>query len=75
MYDGRIAEDFKLFTGTFVNVGELRSRILIAGNELIEDVVLVGEGRDEIGTLIFAKPTVTRRMAKMPDADWADVLR
>ncbi|MDO4433258.1 MAG: feruloyl-CoA synthase [Alysiella sp.] len=75
VYDGRIAEDFKLFTGTFVNVGELRSRILIAGNELIEDVVLVGEGKDEIGALVFAKPTVTRRMAKMPDADWSDVLR
>lgn len=74
VYDGRIAEDFKLFTGTFVNVGELRSRMLIAGNELIEDVVLVGEGKEEIGALVFAKPTVTRRMAAMPDAPWAEVL-
>lgn len=74
IYDGRIAEDFKLATGTFVNVGELRSRILIHGNELIEDVVLVGEGRDEIGVLAFPKPTVTQRMSQMPDADWREVL-
>lgn len=74
VYDGRIAEDFKLMTGTFVNVGELRNRILIHGNELIEDVVLVGEGKDEIGVLAFPKPTVTRRKSGLPDADWHDVL-
>lgn len=75
VYDGRIAEDFKLITGTFVNVGELRSRILIRGNELIEDVVLAGEGKDEIGVLAFLKPTVTRRMSGLPDGDWRDVLQ
>lgn len=75
VYDGRIAEDFKLNTGTFVNVGELRSRILIHGNELIEDVVLVGEGKDEIGALVVAKPTVTRRLSGLPDAAWPEVLR
>ena len=74
VYDGRIAEDFKLMTGTFVNVGELRNRILIHGNELIEDVVLVGEGKDEIGVLAFPKPTVTRRKSGLPDADWHNVL-
>ena len=75
VYDGRIAEDFKLNTGTFVNVGELRSRILIQGNELIEDVVLVGEGKDEIGVLAFAKPTVTRRISGLSEqADWREVL-
>ncbi|STZ76592.1 feruloyl-CoA synthase [Bergeriella denitrificans] len=75
VYDGRIAEDFKLVTGTFVNVGELRNRMLIQGNELIEDVVLAGEGRDEIGALVFPKPTVTRRMSGLgSDADWRDVL-
>ncbi len=74
VYDGRIAEDFKLMTGTFVNVGELRNRILIHGNELIEDVVLVGESKDEIGVLAFPKPTVTRRKSGLPDADWHNVL-
>ncbi|MBD0122783.1 hypothetical protein IAF44_19780, partial [Acinetobacter baumannii] len=38
MYDGRIAEDFKLNTGTFVNVGTLRNKVLIQGNLLIQDV-------------------------------------
>lgn len=75
VYDGRIAEDFKLATGTFVNVGELRNHILIHGNELIEDVVIVGENRDEIGVLAFAKPTVTRRKSGLPDsASWRQVL-
>lgn len=75
VYDGRITEDFKLATGTFVNVGELRNRMLVRGNELIEDVVLVGEGKDEIGVLVFAKPTVTRRMSGLAaEASWREVL-
>ncbi|MGP4882346.1 hypothetical protein ACTXQV_63725, partial [Klebsiella pneumoniae] len=43
MYDGRIAEDFKLNTGTFVNVGTLRNKVLIQGNLLIQDVCITGQ--------------------------------
>lgn len=55
MYDGRIAEDFKLNTGTFVNVGTLRNKVLIQGNQLIQDVCITGSNLNALGFLIFAK--------------------
>ncbi|WP_180101356.1 feruloyl-CoA synthase [Acinetobacter sp. YH12151] len=55
MYDGRIAEDFKLNTGTFVNVGTLRNKVLINGNLLIQDVCVTGSNLNAIGFLIFPK--------------------
>lgn len=55
MYDGRIAEDFKLNTGTFVNVGTLRNKVLLLGNELIQDVCITGSNLSAIGFLIFPK--------------------
>ena len=55
MYDGRIAEDFKLNTGTFVNVGTLRNKVLIQGNLLVQDVCITGSNLNAIGFLIFPK--------------------
>ena len=55
MYDGRIAEDFKLNTGTFVNVGTLRNKVLIEGNLLIQDVCITGSNLNAIGFMIFPK--------------------
>jgi len=52
-FDGRLAEDFKLATGTFVSVGELRARLLAAGAPLIQDAVIAGQDRDEVTALIF----------------------
>ncbi|HTX23627.1 MAG TPA: feruloyl-CoA synthase [Steroidobacteraceae bacterium] len=51
-FDGRLAENFKLTTGTWVGTGALRAR-LIGVCSLIHDVVITGEGRDEVGALIF----------------------
>lgn len=55
MYDGRIAEDFKLSSGTFVNVGSLRNKVLLQGNQLIQDVCITGCNLDAIGMLVFPK--------------------
>jgi feruloyl-CoA synthase len=55
MFDGRIAEDFKLNTGTFVNVGSLRSKALIEGHQLIQDLCVTGSNLESIGFLIFPK--------------------
>ena len=52
-FDGRIAEDFKLATGTFVNVGPLRARIIHAGAPYVQDAVLTGINLKEVGALIF----------------------
>ena len=53
IFDGRIAEDFKLNTGTWVNVGVLRAQIIAAGNGLIQDVVITGHDDDFIGAIVF----------------------
>lgn len=55
MYDGRIAEDFKLNTGTFINVGRLRNKALFLGHSFIHDICVTGSNLDAIGFLIFPK--------------------
>jgi feruloyl-CoA synthase len=54
-FDGRIAEDFKLSTGTFVSVGPLRAKVIAAGDPLIVDAVVAGLNRDDLGLLIFPR--------------------
>jgi feruloyl-CoA synthase len=53
LFRGRLAEDFKLSTGTWVHVGPLRARFLEHFAPLLRDVVIVGEGRSELGALVF----------------------
>ena len=53
LFDGRVAENFKLLSGTWVNVGTLRTAVIAAGAPVIEDAVVTGHDRDEIGLLIF----------------------
>jgi feruloyl-CoA synthase len=55
VFDGRIAEDFKLNTGTWVSVGVLRAKLIAAGNGLIQDVVITGHDKDYIGAIVFAE--------------------
>ncbi|MFW1807427.1 feruloyl-CoA synthase [Acinetobacter ursingii] len=69
MYDGRIAEDFKLNTGTFVNVGTLRNKVLIQGNLLIQDVCITGSNLNSIGFLIFPKLDVCAQYAGLTFKD------
>ncbi len=73
-FDGRIAEDFKLATGTFVNVGPLRARIIAAGAPYVQDAVLTGLNLNEVGALIFPTPAC-RTLAGLPaNASMAEVL-
>ncbi len=67
-FDGRIAEDFKLSTGTFVSVGPLRARVIGAGDPCVQDVVVTGLNRDEIGLLIFPRLDECRRLADLSAA-------
>jgi len=74
-FDGRTAEDFKLSTGTFVSVGPLRARVIAAGDPCVQDVVVAGINRDEIGLLIFPRPDACRALAALPaGASAAEVL-
>lgn len=52
-FDGRIAEDFKLTSGTWVQTGNLRIRAISALAPVAQDIVVAGHDRDEIGFLIF----------------------
>jgi feruloyl-CoA synthase len=53
LFDGRLAEDFKLMSGTWVHVGMVRTRLIAAGDPLIQDAVITGHDREEIGALLF----------------------
>ena len=56
LFRGRMAEDFKLSTGTWVHVGPLRASFIEHFAPLVRDVVITGEGRSEVGALIFPAP-------------------
>lgn len=73
-FDGRIAEDFKLATGTFVSVGPLRAKIVAAGAPYIQDVVLTGINLKEIGAMVFPTQAVRSLSGLDASATMADVL-
>ena len=56
VFDGRIGENFKLATGTWVNVAGLRDRLITAANGCVVDAVIAGEGQLEVGALVFPNP-------------------
>ena len=74
-FDGRIAEDFKLATGTFVSVGPLRAKIIAAGAPYIQDVVLTGLNLKEVGAMVFPTAAVRGLSGLDSSAPLADVLR
>ncbi len=51
-FDGRVGEDFKLASGTWVSVGPLRARLTAACAPLVRDVVIAGINRDEVSALV-----------------------
>jgi feruloyl-CoA synthase len=73
-FDGRIAEDFKLATGTFVSVGPLRGKIIAAGAPYIQDAVLTGINMKEVGAMIFPTPAVRALSGLGAEVPMADVL-
>ena len=73
-FDGRIAEDFKLSTGTFVSVGPLRGKIIAAGAPYVQDAVITGLNMKEVGAMLFTTPKI-RQLAELDaDAPLAGVL-
>ena len=67
IYRGRISEDFKLATGTWVHVGTLRTRFIEHFAPLVRDVVIAGEGRNELAALIFPNVEALQRQQKPRD--------
>ena len=63
IFDGRIAEDFKLATGTWVSVGPLRARLIAEGAPLVQDAVIAGHDRDGVSAMIFPNLAACRALA------------
>jgi feruloyl-CoA synthase len=61
LFRGRIAEDFKLSTGTFVSVGTLRPALLSAAQGLLTDAVICGENGPEVTAMVWLHPDQLRR--------------
>ncbi len=75
MFDGRIAEDFKLSSGVFVSVGPLRNRAVLEGSPYVQDVVVAAPDRECLGLLVFARVYECRRLAGLnAEASDAQVL-
>ena len=73
-FDGRIAEDFKLATGTFVSVGPLRGKIIAAGAPYVQDAVITGLNERDVGAMLLTTGAV-RTLAGLPaEAPLAEVL-
>ena len=62
LFRGRIAEDFKLSTGTFVSVGTLRPRLLSASQGLLTDAVICGEDGDSVTAMVWLSAGAARRL-------------
>ena len=63
IFDGRVVEDFKLTSGTFVLVGTLRTTAIAAASPVLQDAVVCGEGRDQVGLLGFPNFAACRGVA------------
>jgi feruloyl-CoA synthase len=75
MFDGRIAEDFKLSSGTFVSVGPMRARFISAGAPYVQDAVVTGLNRDDVGVLVYPRLDDCRRLAQLPiSASASDII-
>ncbi|TAK53908.1 MAG: acyl-CoA synthetase [Gammaproteobacteria bacterium] len=71
--EGRLVENFKLITGTWVNTGSLRLRALEGFGSLVRDVVIAGEGQSEVGALVFPNLDACRALDQtVPDEADAD---
>jgi feruloyl-CoA synthase len=73
-FDGRIAEDFKLATGTFVSVGPLRGKIVAAAAGLVQDAVITGLNMHEVGAMIFPNVMACRALSGLPDSASLDAV-
>jgi feruloyl-CoA synthase len=76
LFDGRLAENFKLTSGTWVHAGELRLEVIAAGAPVVQDVVVTGHDRREVGLLVFLDPAGCRSLCRdIGDAPFAELIR
>jgi feruloyl-CoA synthase len=74
VFDGRTAEDFKLLNGTWVAVGALRVGALAAASPVLQDAIVAGEGRDQVGLVAWLNAAGCKQVAG-EDGDLASYAR
>jgi feruloyl-CoA synthase len=75
VFDGRVVEDFKLTTGTFVSVGNLRPAVLASASPLLMDAVVCGHDRDYVALLAWLNVGAAREIAGAPEAELGELVR
>lgn len=73
IFDGRVVEDFKLNTGTWVSAGTLRLDVIASADGLIRDGVITGLGQDYLGLLAWPNEDVCRSIMGKPDASLIEI--
>jgi feruloyl-CoA synthase len=75
IFAGRVAEDFKLMTGTFVHVSTVRTDAIAAASPVIQDALVAGQDRAYIGLLAWPNLNACRVMIGDPNASFEDVVK
>ena len=74
IFAGRVVEDFKLDTGTFVQVGSLRVAAVAAASPVLQDAVVTGQDKTFVGLLAWPNLQACRQIAGKPEATLAEVI-
>jgi feruloyl-CoA synthase len=75
IFAGRVVEDFKLTTGTFVQVGVLRTDVIAAATPVVQDALVAGQDRPFVGLLAWPNLHACRQIVGDPHASYEDVVR
>lgn len=75
VFAGRVVEDFKLTSGTFVHVGTLRVASIAAASPVVQDALVAGQDRPYVGLLAWPNVAACRVVAGLPDADAATLVK
>ncbi len=75
IFAGRVVEDFKLFTGTFVQVGPLRTDAIAAASPVVHDALVAGQDRAFVGLLAWPNLHACRQLIGNADATFEDVVK
>ena len=74
IFAGRVVEDFKLTSGTFVHVGSLRVAAIAAASPVIQDALVAGQDREFVGLLAWPNLEACRLVAGKVDAPLAELV-
>ena len=75
IFSGRVVEDFKLTTGTFVHVSSLRTDAIAAATPVVQDALVAGQDRPFIGLLAWPNLHACRQIVGNADASYEDVVK